>query len=76
MPDDEIGIQMPVYATIAQAFLANLQHLRRSWGPSRLNVYYENGIKIPDSETSKDDVPFITITIVVPDTKVIPRLIH
>ena len=28
----EIGIQMLVYATIAQAFLTHLQRLPRSWG--------------------------------------------
>ena len=34
---DEIGIQMPVLATIAQVFLAHLQRLACSWDLTRLN---------------------------------------
>ena len=72
--DDEIGIQMPVHATIAQAFLAHLQRLPRSWGLTRMKDYDENGVEIPDSETSEGDVPFITI--LVPETKMIPHLMY
>jgi len=72
--DDEIGIQMPVHGTIAQAFLAHLHRLPRSWGLTRLKEYDENGIEIPDSETSEGDVPFITV--VVPDTKMVPHLMY
>jgi hypothetical protein len=72
--DDEIGIQMPVHGTIAQAFLSHLQRLPRSWGLTRLKEYDENGVEIPDSETSEGDVPFITI--VVPDTKMVPHLMY
>jgi hypothetical protein len=72
--DDEIGVQMPVHGTIAQAFLAHLHRLPRSWGLTRLKEYDENGVEIPGSETSEGDVPFITI--VVPDTKMIPHLMY
>ena len=72
--DDEIGIQMPIHSTIAQAFLAHLQRLPRSWGLTRLKEYDENGVEIPGSETSEGDVPFITI--VVPDTKMIGHLMY
>ena len=72
--DDEIGIQMPVHGAIAQAFLSHLHRLPRSWGLTRLKEYDENGVEIPGSETSEGDVPFITI--VVPDTKMIPHLMY
>ena len=72
--DDEIGVQMPVHGTIAQAFLSHLHRLPRSWGLTRLKEYDENGVEIPDSETSEGDVPFITI--IVPDTKMIPHLMY
>jgi hypothetical protein len=72
--DDEIGIQMPVHGTIAQAFLSHLQRLPRSWGLTRLKEYDKDGVEIPDSETSEGDVPFITI--VVPDTKMVPHLMY
>lgn len=66
--DDEIRIQMPVNSSIARALLSHLHHL------TRLKEYDENGVKIPDSETSGGDVSFITI--VVPDAKMIPHLIY
>jgi len=72
--DDEVGIQMAVHGTIAQAFLAHLQRLPRSWGLTRLKEYDEHGVEIPGSETSEGDVPFITI--VVPDTKMVPHLMY
>jgi hypothetical protein len=72
--DDEIGIQMPVHGTIAQAFLSHLHRLPRSWGLTRLKEYDENGVEIPGSETSEGDVPFITI--IVPDTKMVPHLMY
>ena len=72
--DDEIGIQMPVHHTIAQSFLAHLQRLPRSWGLTRMQLYDEHGVAIPDSETSEGDVPYITI--VVAETKMIPHLMY
>ena len=72
--DDEVGIQMPVHGAIAQAFLSHLHRLPRSWGLTRLKEYDGNGVEIPDSETSEGDVPFITV--VVPDTKMIPHLMY
>ena len=72
--DDEVGIQMAVHGTIAQAFLSHLHRLPRSWGLTRLKEYDESGVEIPDSETSEGDVPFITI--VVPDTKMVPHLMY
>ena len=72
--NDEIGFQMAVHGTIAQAFLAHLQHLPRSWGLTRLQDYDENGVPIPGSETSEGDVPFITV--VVPDMRMVPILMY
>jgi len=40
----------------------------------RLTRLDENSIEIPDSETSEGDVVFITI--VVPDTKIMPHLMY
>lgn len=72
--DDEVGIQMAVHGTIAQAFLSHLHRLPRSWGLTRLKEYDESGVEIPDSETSEGDVPFITV--VVPDMRMVPNLMH
>ena len=72
--DDEIGIQIPVHGTIVQAFLSHLDRLPRSWGLTRLKEYDEHGVEIPGSETSEGDVPMVTI--VVPDTKMVPHLMH
>ena len=74
MGPDEIGVQMPVHGTIAQSFLSHLQRLPRSWGLTRSKDYDENGVEIPDSEVSEGDVPFITV--VVPDTKMVPHLMY
>jgi hypothetical protein len=72
--DDKVGIEMPVHGTIAQAFLSHLERFPRSWGLTRMKDYDENGVEIPDTETSEGDVPFITI--VVPDTKMVPHLMY
>jgi hypothetical protein len=72
--DDEIGIQMPVHGTIAQAFLSHLHRLPRSWGLTRLKEYDDHGVEIPDSETSEGDIPLITV--VVPDTRMVPHLMY
>ena len=72
--DDEVGIQMPVHGTIAQAFLSHLHRLPHSWGLTRLKEYDEHGVEIPGSEVSEGDVPLIRI--IVPDTKMIPHLMY
>ena len=71
---DEIGKQMPAHGAIAQAFLSHLHRLPRSWGLTRLKEYDENGVEIPGSETAEGDIPLITI--VVPDTKMVPHLMY
>ena len=72
--DDEVGIQMPIHSTIAQAFLAHLQRLPHSPGLTQMKDYDENGVEIPDSETSEGDLPFITV--VVPDSRMVRHLMY
>jgi hypothetical protein len=73
-PHNATGVQMPVHGTIAQSFLAHLRRLPRSYGLTLLKEYDEHGVEIPGTETSEGDVPFITV--VVPDTRMVPHLMY